>query len=1266
MAEAPSQPADAAGTSPPEVAQPPPLPASPYKGLTPYGDQDADFFFGRERESQVIVANLLASRLTLLYGQSGVGKTSVLRAGVVHDLRREALQALTEGDAPEHVVVEFATWRDDPLAGLAGAIETSVRLVFGDRTPAAPESTSDLSELIRHWTDRLDAGLLIILDQFEEYLLYHGDEDGAGTFAVEFPKALADKSLRANFLVAIREDAIARLDAFKSRIPNLFGNYLRLEHLDRESARAAVLGPVEEYNRRSGTAAMLIEPALVDRVLHDVARGQVVVGQTGQGTLETTSTADARIETPYLQLVMSRLWTEESAAGSTEVRLATLERLGGADRIVRTHLDEAMSAWPPDRLEIAAAIFRYLVTPGGTKIALSAVDLAGFSGLPVGSIEPVLLQLADLGPRSDNGTNARILRSVEAPLGQDSRRFEIFHDVLAPAILDWRSRFEEGQRRVEAEELVKQESEARAATVRRRALRFGIVAIGVLALAVGGIVYQGQQAEVQAKLAAAARVAQSAAEQSQKQAEQSQKRSEAEAILQRALTELEGDPQASLNDALAASDIFASAGLPPSSNAETALRLALSRSHLRAVLDDHSNVVNTAAFSPDGSRFVTASTDGTAIIADATTGNPLAVLEGHEAEVTNARFDPTGSLIVTASLDGTARVWDGDTGDQRWILQHGGSGTNIVLARTDSVDAAGSYIATGAFTGDGRYLVTAAGSSAWIWDLGTGELVHELKDPAGGFVSTASFSPDGSLVLAGGSGGIVRIWDVQTGDIQGASMDNQTSFVSTATFSPDGKLIACGNQDGSVGLWSAESHESLDFRSDHLDYVVTVAFSSDGTHLLTAGHKNAAVVDVSSLAEEGGGDTTGKIVVDEESSYVDSAAFSPDGARVVTANYDGTARVADANGTELFALRGHDGIVWSAVFSPDGDRVVTASEDGTARMWDVDTGTEIRGHVRPVNTVQFSPDGTSVVTASWDETASIWDATTGAETARIIGQNRDFGLWPMRSAMYFPNGSRVITAQADGTVGLWDAGSGAPEDTCCLLEAGGLWGAYGAEVVPGRQDRVVVQYDDNSVHVWDIGGAADTDVHVFPGTVLGFALSPDGETIVTVARDEITVWHADWDTNTFDETRRWTSSLASSLDFSPDSRQLVWGGLDGVIRIWDVQTGKEVTEGGDRELRVGIGAATAAAFSGDGRWVLAGQADGKIRIWDVDSSHLLAELPVHAGSVSHIDTYVDGRIATASDDGSARVFTCDTCVGIDQVMELARAQAAIYDPKPND
>jgi Novel STAND NTPase 1 len=90
--------------------------------------------------------------------------------------------------------------------------------------------------------------LLIILDQFEEYFLYHSSETGDGTFAEVFPRVVNDSSLRVHFLISIRDDAVASLDCFKGTIPNLLDNYLRIDHLDRDGAIQAIREPLAAFN----------------------------------------------------------------------------------------------------------------------------------------------------------------------------------------------------------------------------------------------------------------------------------------------------------------------------------------------------------------------------------------------------------------------------------------------------------------------------------------------------------------------------------------------------------------------------------------------------------------------------------------------------------------------------------------------------------------------------------------------------------------------------------------------------------------------------------------------------------------------------------------------------------------------------------------------------------------------------------------------------------------------------------------------------------
>lgn len=453
-------------------------PASPYKGLAAYSEEDTAFFFGREEERRNIISNLTASRLTLLYGASGVGKSSVLRAGVVPDLRRLARKNTDQSGRPELAVAVFNTWRDDPLARLTDCVRESVIQTLDARTVDRAPPSDSLVDTLRTWTNLVGGTLLVILDQFEDYFLYHRHEKGAGSFAAEFSHLVNCRDLRVNFLISVREDTYAELDFFED-IPGLFDNALRIPHLGREASRAAIIRPIDQYNRfyGAGRKRISIEQELVEEVLKGPSKAKSV--QTGQERADVSNTS-AIIETPFLQLVMTSLWKEEMRLGSTTLRLETLTRLGGVDRIVETHLSEAMKKLSRKERAMAASVFHYLVTPSGHKMAYAVSDLAKQAQLDQKETSELLEKLS-------HGDN-RILRPFALPERRDEQFYEISLDVLARPVLDWRTRAEEKAR----------------FAVRLRILTLGLIVMSLLT-AVGFVYARTERAlrrEEEAKLRA--------------------------------------------------------------------------------------------------------------------------------------------------------------------------------------------------------------------------------------------------------------------------------------------------------------------------------------------------------------------------------------------------------------------------------------------------------------------------------------------------------------------------------------------------------------------------------------------------------------------------------------------------------------------------------------------------------------------------------------------------------------------------------------------
>jgi CHASE2 domain-containing sensor protein len=444
----------------------------PYVGLDYFVEEDAGFFFGRDAERKRIIGNLQASRLTLLYAESGVGKSSLLRAGVSARLRQLAARSVAERRSARYFPVVFSTWRSNSTAALIAALEAAARPLLREGAKHTLRRDS-LEHAVEDVVAAVNATPLLILDQFEEHFLYEPrDEEG---FDDELARCVNRRDLRVNVLISVREDAYSLIgDRFKARIPNVYANYLHLDFLDAGAAREAVLEPVKEFNKLQppGAQPFGVEPALVDAVLEQVRRGRVTIGDGGAP--DVGATGPARVETAYLQLVMKRLWDEEVAAESRRLRLETLRRLGGASTIVRAHLDDVLSELPADQRDAAASAFRFLVTSGGRKIALSAEELSEFSEAAAAPLEPALEHLE----------RKRILRAIPSPEPDGVGRSEIYHDVLAPAILDWRRRHVEEQRRAETERRLAQVRErARRLEVRNRRLAAAVLGLAAVAVA---------------------------------------------------------------------------------------------------------------------------------------------------------------------------------------------------------------------------------------------------------------------------------------------------------------------------------------------------------------------------------------------------------------------------------------------------------------------------------------------------------------------------------------------------------------------------------------------------------------------------------------------------------------------------------------------------------------------------------------------------------------------------------------------------------------
>jgi len=388
---------------PPQPVEEPavPLPQRPYKLLDYYEANDAAIFFGRRQETQHLTSLIHAHRLVLLYGASGVGKTSLLLAG--------AVPWLEHADPPYETVYVRAL--EDP----AHVIRRALRR----RLPEAELlEEGSLVDFLDAATKALGRTLVIVLDQFEEFFIRLSPEFRAA-FIAELGALYDARDVPVKVVLSLREDWLATVGEIETRIPEVFRTRMRLLPLTHEQARQAITAPVERLG-------VDYEPALVEQLLDDLTTG--------------ASAAGSAVMPPQLQIVCSALY-DGLGPDQRRIALSAYERLGGAQGVLQKYLEDELARLGRDVQALARDALEELVTSQRTKAVKTGDELALALGVDAAELEPVLEKLV----------RARLLRPEERA-GETARAFELAHEYLIAEI----TLSPETVSRKEAEELLKQ------------------------------------------------------------------------------------------------------------------------------------------------------------------------------------------------------------------------------------------------------------------------------------------------------------------------------------------------------------------------------------------------------------------------------------------------------------------------------------------------------------------------------------------------------------------------------------------------------------------------------------------------------------------------------------------------------------------------------------------------------------------------------------------------------------------------------------------
>ncbi|WP_329100973.1 hypothetical protein OG792_19790 [Micromonospora sp. NBC_01699] len=824
----------------------------PYAGLASLQPRDAERFFGRERLVDEVRSRLARQRVVVAFGASGVGKSSLLRAGVMPRLPDPVL-LFTPGAHPiEECAIQLARHAGSPVA-VPG---TDVRALHRMIASAAPD----------------DAELVIVVDQFEEVFTLCRDDEQRRRFIDALLTAALTRNSRCRVVLGVRADFYAHCTAFPDLVEVLRDGQVTVGPMNPEELRLAITQPAV----RSGYA---VETALLTELVAQ-ANGRV-------GVL------------PMLSHVLLETWLRRR--GNT-LTLAGFRAAGGIAGALTQTAEAVYARLSAGQRKIAKNLLLRLTEPGeGTGDAKRRVDrvelddnadtrtvLDRFAHARLVTLDRDGVEIAHEAllrswPRlrewlAEDREGLRVHRALteatEAWEALDHDDGALYRGVRLVRAREWAARnggtlasrertFLEASRAAEL-------AEHRLTRQRGRRLGQAVALLGVLlVLAAAAVTY-------------AVNVERSAARQS-------------DTALSKIVAGKAGLLRGQDPD-LAAQLSLAAYRLAPTAEARASLLAMIPFPH-SARLSGHDANLNAVTLRADGRAAVTVSHDRTARlwdVADARRPEVAAVLTGHASTVNAAAFRPDGRVLATASWDGTAKLWE--VADLRHPVElatlHGHRGeVNAVT-----------------FHPDGRTAVTVSSDrTAKVWNVADPRAPRELMTLTGhtGFVVGAAFGPDGTVLATASFDHTVALWNLAEPD-RPRIVTGHRGRVTWVAFSADGTRLATASQDRTARVWDLASGRELGVLTGHDGIVRSVAFSPDGRTVATAAEdQTARLWDVAQP-----GHYRQVAVLKAHTEPVVSVAFRSDGRVLATASDDDTAILWKIPGTPLDQLDVSSAAAW--------------------------------------------------------------------------------------------------------------------------------------------------------------------------------------------------------------------------------------------------------------------------------------------------------------------------------------------------------------------
>jgi WD40 repeat protein len=1164
---------------------------NPFKGLRAFQEADADDFHGRELLVDGMLERLHAEghagRFLAVIGPSGSGKSSVVKAGMIPRLRRNALPG-----SADWFVVEM-TPGAHPLEELEAAL---LRVAINPPASLLEQLREDERGLVRAVKRVLPGGTLIggelvlLIDQFEETFTRVEDEAERAHFLKSLQTAAQEADSRLRIIVTLRADFYDRPLIYPE-----FGQLMRectevILPLSRAELERAIAGPAE----RGG---LILESGLIESIVADVGEQP--------GAL------------PLMQYALTELFERREGR---QLTVSAYREIGGVSGALAGRATELYHELSEDAQQVARQLFLRLVTLGEgsedtrRRVLLSellslqfdeqairdVIDLFGKYRLLTFDHDPATRSpTVEVAHEAlirqwyllrewieDSREDLRLQRRLAAATGEwlnagkdnsylaTGTRLEQFEAWMGETEIslagDEREYLDASLNQREQQRAEEAARQAREAALERRSRNFlralaGVLSVAtVIALVLTVFAFQQQAA-----------------------AQQNAEIAEINALEARGLAFVSGSQLALSNNdtdlaillALEANRIGA-----PTVQTRRILAEAAYAPGTRRVFQAHTDRVEAGTFSPDGQLAASGARDGRVILWDVNTGEVVHNMQGHNDWVMDVAFSPDGTRVLSSSSDHTLILWDVATGEQ--IRRFEGH-----TARVNAVD----------FGADGGQALSGSEDRTLIlWDVESGEIIQQFEGSPNE-VTDVALSDSGFTALSSSLDGVIILWNAQSGQplfIYGPEEGGHSLSAWNVTYTPDELGFISTSEDGTLLLWRFETGAPVLRFEGHTSRVTSAAFSPDGSRLVSGSEDNSVI-----LWDTATGAVLRRFI--GHTFLVYDVDFSPTGRQILSASWDGTLRLWDIeNGAQLHRLGGHGGDVLGVAFSPDGETAVSASADSNLVLWDVASGEEIRrfeGHQGAVWAAAFSPDGARLISGGEDWDVFVWDVSTGEIIRRMEGHSDT--VWAVD---FSPDGQTIASGGRDSTLILWDAESG--EQLNRLF--GHTFRVTGAAFSPDGAMLVSSSFD-NTLILWDV--ATGEIIRRFEGHadwVRSAAFSPDGQLIVSSSADNnLILWNA---TNgqrlrTFEGH----SAQVYSVVFSPDGRYVLSGADDRSVILWEIDTGLEI-----QRFAGHGGAVRSVAFGPDGRTVLSGSEDNSARMWQIQ--HTMDEIMAWIRENRHI------------------------------------------------